>query len=740
MIFANAILLGGVGAAALPILIHISHRRRYKRQTWGAMLWLQQTLVVRKRRLAIDNLLLLAVRTLALLCLSLALCRPQSAVSGGGGTGGRIVRDGRTAAVLVFDDSLAAAAPRSLPAIRGMRALAHAYLDTLKAGDEVSIVVLSKLGAELGDPLYDLESAHAAVDRVVPTAVAGDIPALLESGIDRFAKHLNPEAEIVVISPGRSEGWHADDRARWTRLRARLGEGSSTEAGSHAHPHLVLLAPDGSGPVPANWSVDAVTVDRTVVGAGHPVTVRVTVGASGAARNSGAVMRVRLAVDGRTVAEQALPPDSSGQHSGSRDLVFEHAFATPGSHLVEALLVDPRDALAEDDRRALALEVEDSIKVLLVEGHPGKGLDGSLGAFAAALDPGTEDKLFAIDRVGATKLDVNTLAGHRVAVLGDVPALDAAAIAALERFVAGGGGVLAIAGPNTDPALVGRWWVRGGDGFFPSALMPASDCDPPLHPHAVARAHPVLSPFTWDEGSQAWHDVVVSRRFVLDHPPADLVRLLDLDDGTPLLVVRARGHGEVALLTTGLDGAWSDLPYRAAFVPLARTLVGWLGGGVLPPRNLTAGERLAWFPPAGPLPDLAQASAIGPDGQPITLTPSAWEDHPALVGPPLVQPGAYAVHTPGHTTWFEVGTDPLASRLEPLDGTVLDAAFAALPRHAAASPSAVAELFASANARHREWWQSLVVAAALLLFLETVITRSQITRERRAAGAPARAA
>jgi hypothetical protein len=732
MIFANAVLLGGLSAAALPVIVHLAHRRKYRQQTWGAMRWLQQTLVQRKRRLAIDHLLLLAVRTLALLCLSLALCRPQSLVSGGGGTGGRIVRDGRTAAVLVIDDSLAAAAPRSAPAIKGMRALAHAYLDTLKSDDEVTIVVLSKLGEPIGDPLFDRAAEHAAIDHVVPTAVAGDIPALLEAGIDRFAKHLNPEAEIVVISPGRSEGWHADDRARWARLRARLGEGQPDAQGSHAHPHLVLLAPADNGPIPANWSVDKVAVDRTVVSAGRPVAVRVTIGASGAARSAPGTMRVRLAIDGRTVAEQALPGGTAEQ----RELMFSNAFANPGSHLVEALLVDPRDALAEDDRRALALEVEEKVNVLLVEGHPGKGLDGSLGAFAAALDPGTADKLFEVDRVGPAKLDEKALAGHRVAVLGDVPALDAAAIAALERFVAGGGGVLVVAGPATDPALVARWWVRGGDGFFPSALAPATDCAPPLHPHAVARAHPSLSPFAWDEGSQAWHDVQVSRRFTLDHPPADLERLLDLDDGSPLLVARARGHGEVALLTTGVDGGWSDLPFRAAFVPLSRALVGWLGGGILPPRNLTAGERLAWFPPEGPLPDLAQANATGPDGQPIPLAPSAWEDHPALVGPPLVQPGAYAVHTPGRTTWFQVGTDPLASRLEPLDGTVLDAAFANLPRHQAASVPEVSALFASADARHREWWQALVVASALLLVLETVITHRQIAGERQAAGMP----
>jgi hypothetical protein len=744
VIFANAVLLGGLGAAALPVLVHLAHRRKYKRQTWGAMRWLQQTIVQRKRRLALDHLLLLAVRTLALACLALALCRPQTQVSGGGGTGGRIVRDAGVAAVVVIDDSLAAAAPRSAPAIKGMRALAHAYLDTLKPGDEVTVVALSKLGEPAGDPLYDLAAAHAAVDQVVPTAVAGDVPALLEAGLDRFARNLNPEAELVLVSPGRSEGWHADDRARWTRLRARLGEGAPGGAGnfpgSHAHPHLVLLAPASDGPVPANWSVDAVTVDRTVVGAGRPVAVHVTIGASGAARTSGAGMRVRLAVDGRTVAEQALGGGGGSGGGGGgggaeqRELIFDHAFATAGSHLVEALLVDPRDALAEDDRRALALEVEERIAVLLVEGHPGQGLGGTLGAFAAALDPGGGDQLFALDRVGPSKLDEQALAGHRVAVLGDVPALDAAAIAALERFVASGGGVLAVTGKDTDPALVGRWWVRGGDGFFPAALNPASDCAPPLHPHAVARAHPALAPFTWDQGSEAWRHITVARRYTLDHPPADLERLLDLDDGSPLLVARARGHGEVALLTTALDGSWSDLPFRGSFVPLARSLVGWLGGGVLPPRNLSAGERLAWFPPDGPLPDLAQASATGPDGQPVPLAPSAWEDHPALVSAPLVQPGAYAVHTPGRTTWFEVGTDPAASRLEPLDRGTLDAALAQLPHHDAASPVEVTELFASAAARHREWWQALVVASALLLLLETIITRAQVVGERRAAG------
>jgi hypothetical protein len=63
MTFLNAILLGGLLAGAIPIIIHIINRNRFRRVQWGAMHLLEQILRTQRRRLRIEQLILLIVRT-----------------------------------------------------------------------------------------------------------------------------------------------------------------------------------------------------------------------------------------------------------------------------------------------------------------------------------------------------------------------------------------------------------------------------------------------------------------------------------------------------------------------------------------------------------------------------------------------------------------------------------------------------------------------------------------------------
>ncbi len=737
--------LGGIAAIAAPVLIHIAHRRRFSPMSWGAMRFLQELLARKRRRMSIDNLLLLAVRMLAIACLALALTRPQLSFRAAG-LGDLISRQGRTSAIIMIDDSLSTAAPRGAPAFAAMQKLGHAYLETLKTGDEVSIVQLSRLGDPVADPIYDLTAAGEAIDKLSPTAVGSDMPALIDAALDRVGRHLNPDIELVLLSDGRAEGFGVDAKERWERLRARLRGPDNAVAGTRARPHVILLSPRSDQGERGNLAVSALRIDRTLLPPGKPVAVRATISYDGARPIAGAL--VRLLVNGRDVAEQSLDL-APGE---IRELVFIHAFAEPGSYLLEAVVEGARDALAEDDRRALAVEVETRLPVLLIEGKAGRSLDGSLGMLAAALDPlaspgGTSDgrastDLFAIERAGVSGLTEQALSAARVVVLGDVPALDAGSVSALERFVVGGGGILVVAGPATDPELANRFWARSGDGFLPARLGPARLADKPLHPSTAAIGHPALEAFT-SGASDAWKEISVSRWFPLESPPADCERLLALDGGEPLLVDRARGRGRVALLATGLDGAWSDLPYRSAFVPMSRSLIAWLGGNILPPRNLLAGERLSWFPahasatnaPGIPTPMALAATAEGPDGKPVALAPSAWEGHPALVSGILVQPGAYAVREAGgkHTTWFEVGISPGESRLAPLSPADLQECLHDVQRHAVSEPKQVTELFTSAGNRTYDLWRVLVIASASLLLVETLLTRGLVGRERAAA-------
>src|SRR5438132_5254833 len=96
----NAVMLLGMVGVAIPPLIHLLNRRRYDVVDWGAMQFLQISEVTR-RRLMLEEVLLMLLRMGLLGVLVLGLAGPFMKSSLGARLGARPNRD----VVLVFDGS-----------------------------------------------------------------------------------------------------------------------------------------------------------------------------------------------------------------------------------------------------------------------------------------------------------------------------------------------------------------------------------------------------------------------------------------------------------------------------------------------------------------------------------------------------------------------------------------------------------------------------------------------------------
>src|SRR5262249_33101948 len=76
--FLNALMLVGLAGVAIPVLIHLLNRRRFDTVDWGAMQFLQISQRTR-RRLLLDDWLLLLLRMALIAVLVLALAAPYVA-------------------------------------------------------------------------------------------------------------------------------------------------------------------------------------------------------------------------------------------------------------------------------------------------------------------------------------------------------------------------------------------------------------------------------------------------------------------------------------------------------------------------------------------------------------------------------------------------------------------------------------------------------------------------------------
>src|SRR5580693_4182778 len=101
--FLNSAALWGLALASIPIIIHLLFRRRFRRIDWAPMHYLKLSIQRNRRRIRLEQLLLLLLRTIAILLLFFLVARPKMNAAGlGNWLGG----DSRTSQVLVIDDSL----------------------------------------------------------------------------------------------------------------------------------------------------------------------------------------------------------------------------------------------------------------------------------------------------------------------------------------------------------------------------------------------------------------------------------------------------------------------------------------------------------------------------------------------------------------------------------------------------------------------------------------------------------
>ena len=99
MTFLNILLLGGMAAAAIPVLLHFFNRSRPRVVPWGAMHLLDAAFQAHTRRLKFEQLLLLLVRCLIPVLLALCMARPVL-------TGMRALLGGaKTSLVILLDNS-----------------------------------------------------------------------------------------------------------------------------------------------------------------------------------------------------------------------------------------------------------------------------------------------------------------------------------------------------------------------------------------------------------------------------------------------------------------------------------------------------------------------------------------------------------------------------------------------------------------------------------------------------------
>ena len=175
--FATPALLWGLALGAAPVIIHLLNRRKYRETSWAAMQFLLEAVRKNARRMRIEQLILLAVRTLILLLLVLALAEPV-----GRHLGAFFQPRQPTHRIIVIDASLSMGlVSREETLFARARETARAIVEQGRKGDVFNLVRLSNIPPVVivSDAAYLPGRVIEEIEQMPLPQGTGDVPACL---------------------------------------------------------------------------------------------------------------------------------------------------------------------------------------------------------------------------------------------------------------------------------------------------------------------------------------------------------------------------------------------------------------------------------------------------------------------------------------------------------------------------------------------------------------------------------
>jgi hypothetical protein len=638
--FLNPALLIGAALFAVPLIIHLLNRQRFRRRQWAAMEFLLAAYKKQRKRLRRENLLLLLLRCAIPIVLALAIARPLlREESGIAGTG-----TGSAHHVLVLDHSASMGLELSGATTPFDRAkdLATSLLDRVGSRDGQSRVTLVVQGIRPSVPLredIDVERAKARIAGLgLPVDGGGALTDALAEAAEIVEESSDAEIRVHLFTDLQVRSIGTDPFAAGSQeASADVTPGAEGEEPSEemfqdtiadalkrirekAEINVFDVRGD-AGQAPQNLQIQDLRLAQAHAIERVPLPVIVTVrNRTDSARD----VQVTLEIDGGQPTRRSVRVEAGAE----ADAEFEVVLRETGPHRLRASL--DGDELPFDDERFLMVQVRDRLRVLVVEGS-GESDPGLQDAthLVEVLDPTGGEGAPDLTQFAPTVVDTIALLSGRVrpqdhdlVILADVARLDRASSDALLEAVRGGTGLMVFFGRRADPDSYNEFLHRGGTGPMPMALTGAQGFAPESERWfgslVERRDHPLLRDFQEDIYVEILESVPIWRYVGAERPPetdedegdspageadgpqrvlGEVVLSIRDAERSPLWVASRYGAGKALFATTPISRAperWNrfDAPVAGLSFLMLWPAAEWLTVPAIDAHNVEVGGAL----------------------------------------------------------------------------------------------------------------------------------------------------
>jgi len=609
--FANPWILAALPAAGIPILIHFLTRSRPRRIAFPPFKFLAEACAGQQAIHRLRAIILLTVRALAVLALILFFARPFLKPTGAAATPEAAKR-----AVILLDASLSMRAVQNGASLfaRAQSEAADA-LKSLDDGAEAAIILAGAQPRTLLPALSrNLSALHDALVQSQPGCEAGNPAAALALA----KKLLDGRGTVFVFSDFQKSNWEGVELPAGMVCRLRQVADSPVD-----NMALVGARLSPSDPV-AGEDVEIVCPVLNSSPNPRRQTVRLELG---------------------EVAQEtqvSVPPYSTA------DAVFHVAFAKPGPVTGKATL--PPDDLREDNTRYFALQVRNTLQLLLISDSDRDDSRSPVFFVARALSPSPQSTPgLALIRRHSQQADRGVLETADAFALVSPAVLSGEAAEIIARRVNDGAFLMVfLDGPQATTLLLPPF-------------------NPPFQLIRSMSIEDTLSPGPrklFEDAEADWSAVPLGRHWqnrIL--PGREEEALLFYSDHSVALAITPLGKGAVVHANLPLTPDVSSLPGSPLFPSLLQELLRLSRKS---PAERAVAPGAAWMLDV-PVSGEGAIAVLDPEGRPVEAKPVSSGRTVRLAMPNAVLPGIYTASQNGALAAAgAVNIDPRESDTRPI--------------------------------------------------------------------------
>ncbi|MDZ7658568.1 BatA domain-containing protein [Fodinibius sp.] len=544
MNFLNPLFLLGLLAVALPVIIHLINLQRPQKVAFSTLSFFNELRKSTIRRIRIKQYLLLALRTLAVLFLALALARPflPPTITGSASSG-----ESRSVAILIDNSASMSRVGTDGPLIEQAKDVVDRIITNGNSDDKFLIKTTNATDATTNgfvnsnraisqlDNITSVNRGHYTADQFKEV-----YQQLKEAPSGRSVLYIVSDGQVSQLST--LEEIELDDESEAKSVSVQLIQLEEAKQ--------------------QNVAVKSISLESQLLSPGSPITLSVEVENTGDAAVANQFVSLQVKGEMTGQYETALEPGET------KDFLFELIPEEVG-YLSGQILLEG-DEVDFDNTRHFVVHIPRQRSILLVNNSQ------ESPSFTSYIAPALEAARKTNARILFEEKQVNdieqgTWTDYDGLILNGLTSIPAYWHQGLSQYVQDGGGILFLPSEQGEIENYNQFFSLFNAGQFDNVMGEYGSFETITKMGGLEEGHPILDGIFNKEKDEEIRVDLPSLFYYYHYEPAsnsNSLTLLEAANNDVLLAEHRFGEGMLLISTLGADPGWSNFPVNPLFAPM----------------------------------------------------------------------------------------------------------------------------------------------------------------------------